>query len=214
MKVEHFTFNDFAVNTYIVYDPDSSYCAIIDPGMTDKTETARIVQFIDRMNLRPLHLINTHQHIDHVMGNDFVRDIYNITPSANRRDEFLGGRLREQAAMFGLRNTPDIVPVTTFLNDGDMISIGTGALKVLEVPGHSPGSIALYDAAGEFVITGDALFNTSIGRTDLPGGDFDILIHSIKTKLLTLPDSTVVLPGHGPSTTIGYEKRLNPYLMG
>lgn len=211
MKVEIFTFNDFAVNTYIVYDPASLCCAIIDPGMTDTTETARVVQFIDRKNLRPLHLINTHQHIDHVMGNDFMRHIYNLNPSANKRDEFLGERLREQAAMFGLRNSPNIVPVTAFLNDGDIIPIGTGALKVLEVPGHSPGSIALYDAIGEFVITGDALFNASIGRTDLPGGDFDILIHSIKTKLFTLPNNTVVLPGHG-ATTIGDEKRLNPYL--
>lgn len=211
MKVAVFTFNDFGENTYIVYDSVTSQCAIIDPGMVDNTDVAHIVRFIDSKGLQPVHLINTHQHVDHVMGNGFIRQLYDLSPEGSRKDEFLGQRVREQAAAFGMRHAPEIVEISTYLEDGDEVRVGNGRLQVLAVPGHSPGSIALYDQEGGYVITGDALFQGSIGRTDLPGGDFDTLVYAIRSKLLTLPDDTVVLPGHGPSSTIGSEKHHNPY---
>jgi glyoxylase-like metal-dependent hydrolase (beta-lactamase superfamily II) len=214
MKVVTLSFNDFCVNTYVVIDPETHECAIVDPGMFDTTETSRLVKTIESMHLKPVHLINTHQHIDHVMGNDFIDQLYGLKPEANKNDDFLAVRLVEQAQSFGLRRSPQIVPVSTYLTNGDIVKIGDGQLKVLTVPGHSPGSIALYDEKDAFVITGDALFCGSIGRTDLPGGDYDILLQSIREKLFTLPNDTVVLPGHGPASTIGDEKRLNPYFRG
>ncbi len=214
MKVVTLSFNDFCVNTYVVIDPETYECARVDPGMFDTTETSRLVKTIESMHLKPVHLINTHQHIDHVMGNDFIDQLYGLKPEANKNDDFLAVRLVEQAQSFGLRRSPQIVPVSTYLTNGDIVRIGNGQLKVLTVPGHSPGSIALYDEKDAFVITGDALFCGSIGRTDLPGGDYDILLQSIREKLFTLPNDTVVLPGHGPASTIGDEKRLNPYFRG
>ena len=132
---------------------------------------------------------------------------------AHKDDEFLGERVREQAQAFGIREKVDNVVIDRYLTPGEEIKIGDGELKVIHVPGHSPGSVALYDKKDGFVITGDALFAGSIGRTDLPGGDTRTLLRSIKDGLLTLPDSTVVYPGHGPATTIGQEKVSNPYLV-
>ena len=131
---------------------------------------------------------------------------------ASRKDEALGARMKQQAAMFGISENFNAVEITQYLNDGDIIKIGDGELEVIEVPGHSQGSIALYDRKDGFVIAGDALFRGSIGRTDLPGGDHAQLIKSIKERLLSLPENTVVYSGHGPSTTIGAEKASKPFL--
>lgn len=212
MEVIKLVVNCFGVNTYILADMDTKECAIVDPGVSDTKEREALKKAIDKYSLKPVHLINTHMHIDHVLGNSYVADEYGLKPEAHGDDEFLGARVREQARMFGLPFDVDDTSVGTYLEDGDIINVGKSSLRVLTVPGHSPGSIALYCADSGFVLTGDALFAGSIGRTDLPGGGHGILINSIRTRLLTLPDDTIVYPGHGQPTTVGIEKRQNPYL--
>lgn len=212
MKVSRFVFNMFGVNTYIIWDSESREAAIIDPGMINDDERRAIDSFIATNDLRPTHLINTHSHLDHIFGNTYIKDKYGLGIEANKADEFLALTLSEQAARFGLPMPLTSQSIDTELKDGDVIRIGNERIEILSVPGHSPGSIALYCPESGFVITGDAIFPGSIGRTDLPQGDFPTLIDSIKRKLLTLPDSTVILSGHGGETTVGNEKRSNPYV--
>ena len=213
MKVSRFVFNPFGINTLVVWDPVSREAAIVDPGMYDTRETEAIDSFIERNNLKVTNLINTHLHIDHVMGNAHVKSRYGVENQAHPDDAFLGARCDEQARRFGLRNTLGPVGIDKPLNDGDRIKIGDEYLEVLSVPGHSPGSVALYSPSDGFVISGDALFQNSIGRTDLPGGSYRALIQSIKTKLMVLDDDVKLLPGHGPTTTVGWERRRNPFLQ-
>ena len=212
MKIHIFNFSLFGINTYVVSDPDTRQCAIIDPGMIDREEERVMDDFLKRNNLKVTSIINTHLHIDHAVGDSYLKNKYGVPVSANALDLPLGDRMQQQAAMFGIKGAFDGVVIDSFLNDGDVVNIGNGSLLVIQVPGHSQGSIALYDQKDGFVIVGDALFQGSIGRTDLPGGDFDTLISSIKNGLLSLPDSTVVYPGHGAPTTIGDEKKYNPFL--
>lgn len=212
MKIAIFQFSMFGINTYIVYDPDTLCCAIIDPGMSDKNEESAIDTFIQKHNLNVTCVINTHLHIDHAVGDSYIKNKYHVPVLANLLDEPLGLKIGQQASMFGIYGKFDDVIISEYINAGKIIKIGNGRLSVIHVPGHSPGSVALYDRQDGFVIVGDALFKGSIGRTDLPGGDYRQLIESINSQLLSLPDSTVVYPGHGPSTTIGDEKCLNPYL--
>lgn len=213
MKIARFEFNLFGVNTYIVWDEATRQAAVIDPGMQTDAEALQLDEFIKAHGLNVVHLINTHLHIDHTLGNDHIINKYNLATEAHQGDATLGLARAEQARMFHLPiAAPSPLAISVSLKQGNEIAIGSGSLKVIEVPGHSQGSIALYDAKDGFVITGDALFNGSIGRTDLPGGDYATLIKAIQTQLLTLPDATVVYPGHGPATTIGDEKRQNPYI--
>lgn len=212
MEIIQLTVNGFGENTYILADPATKECAIVDPGVSNREEQEALVKAIEKYGLKPTHLINTHLHVDHVLGNKFVKEHYGLKIEAHRDDEFLAKRVKTQAEMFGVGNAVEDVVIDTYLEDGDTISVGNGSLKVIAVPGHSPGSICLYCAQSHFVLTGDALFANSIGRTDLPGGDYKTLINSIDTKLMKLPDNTEVFPGHGPSTTIGTEKKYNPFL--
>lgn len=213
MKLQRFEFNMFGVNTYVIYDPDSLEAAIIDPGMVDAHERDAIDQFIADNNLHVKYLLNTHLHIDHVFGDEHVMDKYQVGISASTDDNILSTRIAEQARMFHLRvNVPNVLNIATPLNDGDRLMLGNEPIDVLAVPGHSPGSLAFYCPRSKFVITGDALFNMSIGRTDLPGGDYSQLITSITRQLLSLPADTKVYPGHGSSTTIEHESKHNPYL--
>lgn len=212
MKVVKFEFSLFGINTYVVYDPTTLKCAIIDPGMINTEERDAMANFIKKNGLTVTHVINTHLHVDHAVGNKYAAKAFNAPIAAHRDDEFLGQRLQMQAAAFEIMEEIDNVSITYYLEDGEEIKIGDGKLLVLHVPGHSPGSIALYDKEGGYVIAGDALFTGSVGRTDLPGGDMATLISSIKNKLLALPDETIVYSGHGPATTIGKEKRTNPFL--
>ncbi|MCM1522026.1 MAG: MBL fold metallo-hydrolase [Muribaculaceae bacterium] len=199
----------FGVNTYVVWDPDSLEALVIDPGMIDEEECRAIDSFIARNSLKLKRLINTHMHLDHIFGNEYVRSKYDLDIEAAREDDFLGRSLSAQAREFRMPLEVTDRGLDREIHDGDVIKIGSGSLKVLAVPGHSPGSMALWSEGSGFVITGDALFRGSIGRTDLPGGDFATLVKSIRTRLLTLPDNTVVLPGHGDETTIGWEKAHN-----
>jgi len=213
MKVAVFQLSLFGINMYVVYDPQSCDCAVIDPGITTDREREALVSFIEREHLNVVHVINTHMHIDHVAGNAFVQKKYDADVLAHQDDVPLGDRVGEQAKMFGLLGSYEDVKVTRYLKDGDVIRIGDGTLKVIHVPGHSPGHIALYDGKDGYLIAGDILFCGSIGRTDLPGGNHQQLINGIKEKLLPLPDNTIVYPGHGPATTIGDERLTNPFLL-
>ncbi|MDE7411325.1 MAG: MBL fold metallo-hydrolase [Paramuribaculum sp.] len=212
MKIACFPVNMFEVNTYVVWNENSHEAAIIDPGMSKPSEQNRINEFISGHHLSVVALINTHLHIDHTLGNDYVSQHYNVKTQANNADAPLGIMRSEQAARFHLR-IPEPTPlhIEHNLENGNRIYLGNEYLIVLTVPGHSPGSIALYSPESKFVITGDALFNGSIGRTDLFGGNQEILLDSIRKKLFSLPDDTKVYPGHGPSTTIGREKMFNPF---
>lgn len=212
MKVVKFEYSLFGINTYVVVDEKSSDCAVIDPGMINEEEEEALTSFISRHGLNVTHLVNTHMHIDHAVGDRMVSDRYGVPVEAHAEDGVLGTRLQQQAMMFGMTERVQDVSIGRTLSEGDTIHIGTGCLEVLHVPGHSPGSIVLYDREGGYILAGDVLFSGSIGRTDLPGGDMGILMQGIKGKLLTLPDSTVVYPGHGPATTIGAERRSNPFL--
>ena len=212
MQIAIFQFALFGINTYLVFDPDTKECAVIDPGMSSHEEEKAIVNFIADKGLKLTHIINTHLHIDHVAGIPFLQKKYGAPVLAHEADKNLGLRIDQQARMFGLNMPLEEIEVSQYVKAGDKIKIGNGELEVISVPGHSKGSIALYDRKGGFLISGDALFKGSIGRTDLPGGDYKELIDSISSELLTLPDETVVLPGHGPSSTIGEEKSSNPFL--
>ncbi len=212
LKLAKFGFSLFGINTYVVYDEQAGKAAVIDPGMIEEREEQALTGFIEKHNLTVTHIINTHLHVDHAIGISFAKEKFKAPLFAHKDDEFLGAQLPEQLQMFGISREAEEVSIDSYLEDGEEIKIGEGTLKVILVPGHSPGSIALYCAESKFVITGDALFAGSIGRTDLPGGNGPQLINSIKEKLLALPDDTMVFPGHGPATTIGAERRANPFL--
>ena len=212
MKVSRFTFNMFGVNTYILWDDISREALIVDPGMINEKEQKEIKAFLDANNLNLKHLINTHMHIDHAFGISYVKENYNLKLECNLEDQFLAQRLNEQANMFGLPIPMSDLQIDKDLKDGEKIQLGDEHISILHVPGHSPGSVVLYAPQSNFIISGDVLFNTSIGRTDLPGGNYAQLINAINNKLMTLPDDVIVYPGHGPETSIGYEKQKNPYL--
>lgn len=212
MKVSRFTFNMFGVNTYILWDDISKDATIIDPGMVNDSEQKIIDQFIEKNNLKLSHLVNTHMHIDHAFGVQYMKNRYNLKFECNIDDQFLAQRLNEQAAMFGLPISIEELQIDVDLKNGDIIYVGDEELQILQVPGHSPGSIVLYAPQSSFIISGDVLFNSSIGRTDLPGGSYPQLISAINEKLMTLPEDVIVYPGHGNETSIGQEKSNNPYL--
>lgn len=213
MEIKSFEFNPFGERTYIIFDEESREAAVIDPGMMSQRECDDFDSYVQANNLRVKYLINTHIHVDHVAGDDYVENKYDVGLSAHPDDQFLAARVKEQAMMFHLGvEVSDSVVIAHKLSDGQILHLGKEPIEVISVPGHSPGSVALYSPNGEFVITGDALFRGSIGRTDLPGGDYATLIKSVTERLLTLPDDTIVYPGHGPKTKIGIEKLQNPYV--
>lgn len=212
MKVSRFSFNMFGVNTYILWDDISKEAIIVDPGMINNNERKIIDNFIESNNLTLTHLVNTHMHIDHSFGVPYIIQKYNLQLNCNENDQFLADRLKDQADMFGLPIAVEDLTIAENLKDGDIISIGSEELHILQVPGHSPGSIVLYAPESGFIISGDVLFFSSVGRSDLPGGNHTQLIKGIQDKLLTLDSDTIVYPGHGPETTIGQEKVNNPYL--
>lgn len=211
IHVQPFTFNFVAVNTYVVYD-ETGEAVIIDCGCLEKREEQKLADFITDNKLTVKHLLNTHLHLDHVFGNTFASNTYGLKPEGSKLEEDELPNLQQQAARFGMQLSLPSVTLGTYLNEGDTVSFGNTSLLCLAVPGHSPGSLAFYSKDGGCVFSGDALFQGSIGRTDLWGGDFNTLISAIRSRLLTLPDNTVVYSGHGPSTTIGEEKKYNMYL--
>jgi len=207
--LEKFVFNAFQVNTYLVWD-DSGECIIIDPAFQDESERERLTGFMTEKSLSPVRIINTHCHVDHLLGIPGMKQVYNIPFHCHRQETSLLEKAHIMGKAFGIDAAPFPAP-DWFLEHGEIIDLGNSRLKALAVPGHSPGSLAFYDEKTEFVITGDALFAGGIGRTDLPGGNYDQLIQSISTQLFELPEDTVIWPGHGPSSTIGEEVRSNPF---
>ena len=209
-EVHFFTFNEFQENTYIIHD-SSGECIIVDPGCNTTSEQSALSNYIESNGLHPVRLINTHCHIDHILGNAFVARTYGL-PLEMHSGELPVLQSGEMVAkMYGIPYDPSPAP-GKFLEAGDRVVFGNTTLKVLFTPGHSPASICLYCENGHWLIGGDVLFYESIGRTDLPGGDYDTLIGSIQNELLTLQDKVRVYPGHGPATTIGHEREYNPFL--
>lgn len=212
MKIKRFEFNPLGVNTYVLYD-ETSECIIIDAACVFPGEQKALVRFIEENDLTVTRLINTHMHFDHLFGVNFAADKYGLKLEANKEDMFLLETLESQLQMFGFDTAPDYKPeIGNFLTEEDVITFGRQELKILHIPGHSPGSLVFYNEKAGTAIVGDVLFNGSIGRTDLDGGNFDLLIGGIKTKLFALPDETVIYPGHGPKSTIEREKKHNPFV--
>ena len=210
LKIHVFTLNPIQENTIII-SADNGDCCIIDPGCYSHNEKAFVDGFLKKNNFKPVLLINTHTHIDHVMGLDWAAKTYQLTPQFHELDQPLFERASMSAEKWGLSYTHYEGPVQ-YLKEGDEIKLGDDILKVLFVPGHAPGHVCFYNATQGFLIAGDTLFKHSIGRTDLPYCNHDDLIKYIHSELLTLPDDTLVYPGHGPTTTIGEEKKSNPFL--
>ena len=210
-QLHSFVFNPFSENTYIIYD-ETRQCVIIDPGCGTPSEVDELLGFIDLHQLEPLLVVNTHGHIDHIMGNEAVKQHYGIKVAAHPevKNDIL--RSRQQAMMFGLSMMEECKLPEMALEDDEIIKVGHGTLEVICTPGHAQGSISLYAPVEGWVFTGDALFCRSIGRTDFPGGNFEELRESIRGRLFTLPNDTEVYSGHGESTTIGEEKDFNPYV--
>ena len=211
MQIQVFTFNQFFENTIIVFDKTKE-CVIIDPGCYTISEKDTLQKYISINNLIPVKLINTHCHIDHILGNNFIAKTYDLELEMNANDMQLIKSSNEIAQLYGFTDYEMSPLPKKFLNEGDTLEFGNSQFKILFTPGHAPGHISLYSEKDGLLISGDVLFNNSIGRTDLPGGNYDLLIESIKNKILTLNDNTIVYCGHGPSTTIGNERLNNPFL--
>lgn len=202
----------FGLNTYVVWDQTSREAMIIDPGMINNAEEQILSDYISSNHLKVTNLINTHLHLDHTFGNDYVKLAYGVNLQAHSADAPLGEQRAEQGRRFGLRVNLPPVHIDWQLTEGDHIKLGSSSFDILHVPGHSPGSIVLYDKTDHCLFAGDVLFRHSIGRTDLPGGNHAQLLSGIRNKLFTLPPDTIVYPGHGPATTIGDELNGNPFV--
>lgn len=211
LKVKQFVFNMFGENTFVISDPDTRDAVVVDPGMFTDAERSEFDNYIASAELKINQVVNTHLHLDHCFGDNYVRGKYGVKVAANVGDAPLGADLGNQLRRFGGRGDMPGVEIDVPLKDGDVFKVGNGKLRVIETPGHSKGGICLYCKEGKFLIAGDTLFRGGVGRTDLEGGDARQLIKSIKEKLYILPDDTNVLPGHDRFTTIGFEKASNPY---
>jgi hydroxyacylglutathione hydrolase len=210
INIQSFTFNPVQENTYVLYN-DKDACCIIDPGCYFGNERHTLQEFIEEWKLTPRLLLNTHCHLDHVFGNKFIHDTYDLLLHLHEKEKPVLDFAPASGLSWGMpfENYRDQL---IFLKEDDVVKLGDDELKVLFTPGHSPGSICFYCEEQKFVIGGDVLFRQGIGRTDLPGGDFDTLINSIRNKLFVLPDDVIVYSGHGEPTTIGFEKENNPFL--
>ncbi len=210
ITIKKLIFNGFQVNTYVLSD-ETKECVIIDAANYDANEDATLADYIEKEKLKPIAQIYTHCHIDHVLGSAFVEKKYNIGMSIHADSKVFLENATAQATMYGF-NLKATAQIANTIKEGDTIKFGNSALEVVYTPGHADGSICFINHTQQFVISGDVLFRESIGRTDLPTGDFDSLHHHITTKLFSLPDDYKVYPGHGPETSIGHEKINNPFL--
>jgi hydroxyacylglutathione hydrolase len=211
LTIRQFTFNPVQENTYVIFD-EKGACAIVDPGCYFDYEYKELTDFIAAHKLVPKCLLNTHCHLDHVFGNKFVAETYGLKLQIHPGEKVVLDFAPASGKSWGLP-FENYDGELVFINEGDRIAVGTEELEVILTPGHSPASVSFFHAKSNSLISGDVLFHSGIGRTDLPGGDFQTLISSIKNKLFSLPDAVKVYPGHGPETTIGHEKRHNPFLV-
>ena len=210
LKIQKFVFNPFSENTYIVWDDNSKNGAIIDPGCNDDNEREAVDNFIRSNLLNLKFLINTHCHIDHIFGNAYIKKNYGVKFLAPEKDVPLLDMMMNVAKMYAVELVPS-PPPDELIFDEQKFLLGKTEGKFLFTPGHSPGEVCLYFEKDKICFTGDVLFNKNIGRTDLPGGNYDVLIDSIENKLFTLPDDVTIYPGHGAASTIGDEKKNNPF---
>ena len=211
MKIQVFEFNPFAENTYLLID-DKKNAVIVDPGCYEEHEIGEINGFISKENLTICAIINTHCHIDHVLGNYAMKNKYNVDLWVPINEKSVLKAIPSYAPSYGF-HTYSEAEVDHWFQEG-MLEFGGIQLKAIEVPGHSPGHMVFYNEVNKVLIGGDVLFRGSIGRTDLPGGNHDQLLRNISEKVYTLPNEVVVYPGHGPETTIGFEKQYNPFIRG
>jgi hydroxyacylglutathione hydrolase len=210
ITIKNFIFNELEVNAFVLHD-ESGACLIVDPGCKNPVQQQNLKKYITENSLHPECIVLTHGHFDHVAGVAWAKNEFSCPVLMHKDDLFLVKDAVQHASLFGINMENPPLP-DRYLNGGDHITLGTTDISILHVPGHSPGSICLYMASDNLLICGDVLFKGSIGRTDLFGGDYDLLIRGIKEKLMTLPRETEVWPGHGPSTTIGAEYDTNPFL--
>ena len=211
--IKKFPVNPFPVNCFVIWDEETKEAAIIDPGYYWEEERKIIKDFVESNSLKVKYILLTHMHFDHVISLSDIKDMTGASIMGNKNDEFLLANAARQAASFGLQINYKDVAIDKYLTEKDELNLGKNKIIIFEVPGHSPGSLVYYIPSSKILITGDVLFRQSIGRTDLPGGDYDTLINGIKSKLLTLPDDTIVYSGHGAETNIGYEKKYNSFLQ-
>ncbi len=211
MIIKQFTFNPLQENTYVVHD-ETLEAIVIDAGCFTAQEKKQLQDYIEDNNLKLKRVINTHLHFDHQFGNKFLYETYGLAPEAHPADEFLLEQVKAGGMVYGFVFPEDAQPIGKHFQEGDSITFGNSTLEILHVPGHSPGHVVFHNAEQKILFAGDVLFNGSIGRTDLERGNHATLIKGIQEKLLILPEETVVYCGHGPTTTIGNEKRYNPFL--
>ncbi len=204
--------NPFGENLYILWDEASHEAVVVDPGMMRDSEREMVTKFIEEHNLNVKHILLTHLHVDHITSARWLANKTGADVCGSSLDDQLGQELPEQVEHFRINVEVEPLTVDRNLIDGDTIQLGDEIIQVLHVPGHSPGGLAFYLPQSALLISGDTIFNGSVGRTDLWGGDMAQLLNSIREKILTLPDETVIASGHGPTTTVADEKRFNPFL--
>ncbi|CAN5289993.1 MBL fold metallo-hydrolase [soil metagenome] len=209
IQIQSFTFNPFQENTYVLFD-STGEAVVIDPGCYEKEERGELKEFITEKKLIVKLLLNTHCHIDHVLGNEFVKNSYNVPLLIHPNETKVLKAVSSYSSNYGFPLYSEALPDGE-LKEGELINFGSSSLRIIFLPGHSPGHVGFYESKQNFIVAGDVLFYHSIGRTDLPGGNFETLISSIQKKLFNLPDEVVVYPGHGVATTIGEEKVNNPF---
>ena len=212
MLTKAFTFNPVGENTYIIWDEETLEAAIIDAGMSNNRENSAVSQFITENNLQLKYALQTHMHFDHIWGLSYIKEKFGLSPLCHKAEDSIYADVPEMTSMFRLSMNWNLPTVERYIDEGEDIQLGNTAIKVLYTPGHTPGGLSFYIESAKTIFTGDTLFQGSIGRTDLPGGNLQQEIESIKNKIITLPAETIIYSGHGPKSNVGWELRNNPYL--
>jgi glyoxylase-like metal-dependent hydrolase (beta-lactamase superfamily II) len=212
MLTKAFLFNPVGENTYLIWDEETKEAAIIDAGMSNNRENAAVSEFITKENLQLKYALQTHMHFDHVWGLSYIKETYNLRPLCHAADEIIYSQAPEMTGMFRLSMNWNLPAIGRYIEEGEIIQLGKTSIQVLHTPGHTPGGLSFYIESDHIIFTGDTLFQGSVGRTDLPGGNLEEEINSIKTKILTLPSDTIIYSGHGPKSSVEWEKKHNPFL--
>lgn len=212
MLTKTFLFNPVGENTYLIWDEETKEAAIIDAGMSNNRENAAVSEFITKENLQLKYALQTHMHFDHVWGLSYIKETYNLRPLCHAADEIIYSQAPEMTGMFRLSMNWNLPAIGRYIEEGEIIQLGKTSIQVLHTPGHTPGGLSFYIESDHIIFTGDTLFQGSVGRTDLPGGNLEEEINSIKNKILTLPTDTIIYSGHGPKSSVEWEKKHNPFL--